>query len=832
MLKAQRQFIISMILISLILIFIVALISINSMAYAEPTSYSISWLDDDDTVLRIDNIEEGELPSYGENPTKAETNSYYYEFSHWEPSIVVATEDTSYKAVYTATPKYAITWNDDNDDLLRTDYVIEGQTPSYGENPTKVETNEYYYEFSHWEPEVVAATTAAIYTAVFTATPKYEITWYSDTNTLLRTDYVIEGETPNYGTNPTKAEDEIGVYTFIGWTPSIVAATENASYTAIFDVTYKYTITWNDYDDSLLKEEVYFEGETPEYGADPTRAEDDAGIYAFSGWTPNVVTVTGDATYTAVYDITHKYYIHLYDEKIEGTTPIDILDLETNKIYDILELQKAEDYLNYSYKYEDETLLNKDAYLTGEVNIIRIAMYEITFYRYINELVQGQSTAYYAKGDVLNLVEMFSDEKFTTQFKYKNSTSQDISIIVNSENVVLNDCSYIYQDKIYISVLHSKIPVLVRNDQNSITTTVYYLFPYESLFSNPYKKGYTFTGWTYKGQPVNTNTIVNTKSEHRLIASFIPNSYSITFHITNEATNNINVYYDGAIAAVDAPKKTGYTFRAWQLDGEDFDVSKAYTLTKNIELYPSFTPNAYKANYIVNDSKVSIDVLYDSENISLDSNEIQDYLKDNIVVGMYYLQNGKRVPICDKSLIIPKWQLTNDIDLYITAISRNEDYNSKYEIVDLSQYKYKYSIDEENVDLDSSYQRIGNHTYKVLDENNNIVVEGNFTIKEEFSFETETTYISPIYFTNIEADVYVDGEKVEDLSSFRIDSAGEHLITVVGSNGYKSEYIVTYDNKNLSRGWWIFGIACAFLLGGIVLIILGRRKVVMYYGKH
>ena len=43
---------------------------------------------------------------------------------------------------------------------------------------------------------------------------------------------------------------------------------------------------------------------------------------------------------------------------------------------------------------------------------------------------------------------------------------------------------------------------------------------------------------------------------------------------------------------------------------------------------------------------------------------------------------------------------------------------------------------------------------------------------------------------------------------------------------------ITYNNKNLERGWWIFGISCGFLLGVIVLAIFGRRKVVMYFGKH
>ena len=72
-----------------------------------------------------------------------------------------------------------------------------------------------------------------------------------------------------------------------------------------------YTVTWQDWDDTLLKKEVLAEGTTPTYdGADPEKAEDEQNTYTFAGWTPEITAVTGDVTYTAQFDETPKPHQH------------------------------------------------------------------------------------------------------------------------------------------------------------------------------------------------------------------------------------------------------------------------------------------------------------------------------------------------------------------------------------------------------------------------------------------------------------------------------------------------------------------------------------------
>jgi len=62
-----------------------------------------------------------------------------------------------------------------------------------------------------------------------------------------------------------------------------------------------YTITWKNYDGTVLETDTKVKkGATPTYdGATPTKASVGVSSYTFSGWTPSVVAVVADATYTA-----------------------------------------------------------------------------------------------------------------------------------------------------------------------------------------------------------------------------------------------------------------------------------------------------------------------------------------------------------------------------------------------------------------------------------------------------------------------------------------------------------------------------------------------------
>jgi len=147
----------------------------------------------------------------------------------------------------------------------------------------------------------------------------YSVTWKNG-STTLESDSVIEGSAPKYnGTFPTKTSTAEYTYSFAGWSTSstgtaisesdLPKVSGNVTYYAIFNQTKnKYTITWKDYNDSILKSETLEYGATPTYSGTPTRDNTAEYTYAFEGWSPSIAMVTKDATYTATYSQTKNKY--------------------------------------------------------------------------------------------------------------------------------------------------------------------------------------------------------------------------------------------------------------------------------------------------------------------------------------------------------------------------------------------------------------------------------------------------------------------------------------------------------------------------------------------
>ena len=202
-------------------------------------------------------------------------------------------------------PKYTITFvDDDGITVLQQSEVALDAMPTPPADPTKEATAQYTYTFSGWSPAIVAATGAATYTATYTATVnKYLITFVDeDGTTVLASAEYDYGTTPVAPADPTKEATAQYTYTFSGWDKEIVAVTGAATYTASYTATVnKYLITFLNDDESVLCAEEWEYGATPSC-EEPTKEADEQYTYLFAGWQPEIVAVTGVATYIATYN--------------------------------------------------------------------------------------------------------------------------------------------------------------------------------------------------------------------------------------------------------------------------------------------------------------------------------------------------------------------------------------------------------------------------------------------------------------------------------------------------------------------------------------------------
>ena len=173
--------------------------------------YTITWLDDDGSVLATTEVEDGELPVYsGSTPVKNATAQYTYTFAGWTPTVVAAVADATYTATYTATIRsYTVIWKNCDGTVLETDENVEaGTMPEYNRStPVKAADDEKEYVFSGWDPEIAAVSGDIIYTAVYTEQPHDwsapEWTWNSDYSTATATFVCENDETHTKTVNAT-----------------------------------------------------------------------------------------------------------------------------------------------------------------------------------------------------------------------------------------------------------------------------------------------------------------------------------------------------------------------------------------------------------------------------------------------------------------------------------------------------------------------------------------------------------------------------------------------------------------------------------------------------
>lgn len=277
--------------------------------------YMVTFKNHDGSELQKSNVDYGEMPVYnGATPTRAQDGANTYTFSGWSPDLEAVTGEVTYTAQFSTTANlYTITFNNwDNTKITDKQYEWD-EMPSYtGTDPTRPADAQYTYTFSGWTPTIAKVSGNKTYTATYNTTVNtYNITFLDDDNSTLKVlENVPYGETPDFGTNPTKQQTAQYTYTFAGWTPAITSVTGDETYKATYNSTVRsYTITFANLDGKgLTQTQTKNYGEMPVEPATPTKADTDEYTYEFDKWDKTIIAVEGDATYTALFKETKKKY--------------------------------------------------------------------------------------------------------------------------------------------------------------------------------------------------------------------------------------------------------------------------------------------------------------------------------------------------------------------------------------------------------------------------------------------------------------------------------------------------------------------------------------------
>ncbi len=198
--------------------------------------YDISFYNYDDTLLFSEKFIEGTKVTYnGPTPKHESENGLIYTFSGWDPELKEATEDASYKALFTTTAdadSLKCTFVNYNLSVLYETTVTKGSTVTYsGATPTRSEENGVSYTFTGWDKPLTNITVDTIFIAQYEASTitKYNVRFLNYDNSVLLSTTVNKGSYATYsGSTPTRPNDGTTVYTFSGWDKPLTSTVINS----------------------------------------------------------------------------------------------------------------------------------------------------------------------------------------------------------------------------------------------------------------------------------------------------------------------------------------------------------------------------------------------------------------------------------------------------------------------------------------------------------------------------------------------------------------------------------------------------------------------------
>jgi len=406
------------------------------------------------------------------------------------------------------------------------------------------------YTFAGWSPALPATFPAGglATTATWTAN-NYSITFDANGGTGGTIASVAYGATP---TAPVVTKTG---YTFAGWSPAIVPVTGDTTYQAQWSVnSYNITFDANGGTGGTIASVAY--------GAMPTAPVVTRTGYTFAGWSPAIVSVTGEATYqaqwtanqititfntdggTAVAQLTGDYGSVVVAPPaptkagftFDGWSPALPATFDTNITVVAQWKAVAPDTSTITFNSNGGTPVTQ---ITGNVGDPVVAPADPTQAGYTFAGWSPALPATFPAGG-LSVTATWTANKYNAVFKVDGNVYQTIAV------------SY-----------GSAIP----------------------LPSDPMKTGNTFTGWS----PVPATMGIG---DEYFDATFTVNSYTAFFQVDGGSYKDVVTQYGAAIVLPSNPVKVGYTFVKW-------DSIPTTMPASNVIIGAVFSINSYNAIFNV-----------------------------------------------------------------------------------------------------------------------------------------------------------------------------------------------------------------------------------------
>ncbi len=561
-----------------------------------PVSYTITVQSEDNAKGTVDG---GGVYLGGQYATIGATANTGYEFDHWNdgntdnPRTFTVTGDATYTAYFTAQTFDITVESEDN----AKGTVTGGGEFGYGSTTQISATANEHYTFARWNdnntdnPRTITVTEDATYTAYFDAN-NYTITVNPNNGA-----YGSTSGTGSYAygsTTQISATPNTG-YEFVRWNdnnpenPRTITITGAATYTAVFaPIQYVLTVV----SENNAKGTVTGGG-TYDYGTNVTISATPTAHHTFAQWNDNntertrIVTVTGNATYTAYFN-TDTYTVTTASNNNAYGTVSGAGTYEYNTNVTVT----ANPTTGYEFAHwQDGNTQNPRTFaLVQDTNFIatfEAGMFNITVNPNNASYGSTSGTGSYAYGSSVSIGATANEGYHFVEWNDHN-TDNPRSVTV-SGNVTYTATFAINSYTINISANNASFGSTTGSGTYTHGQTV-------TTTASP-NSGYEFIQWS-NGETANPYTFTATQNL-TLVAQFAeehhdPVYYTVTVVSANNAMGSAaggGVYEEYTPIQISATANNGYGFERW--NDNNTDNPRTITVTGDITYTAYFTANSY-----------------------------------------------------------------------------------------------------------------------------------------------------------------------------------------------------------------------------------------------
>ena len=543
-----------------------------------PIYYNVVFKDYDGKVLKEESVESGRAATSPANPIREG-----YTFKAWDKDFDNVVSDLEITALYEKeqeTPTYfTVTFKDYDGKVLKTESVEAGKSATSPANPTRDG-----YTFKGWDKDFNIVNSDLIVTATYEkeneALTYFTVTFKDYDGRTIKTESVEKGKSATAPANPTRDG-----YTFKGWDKAFNNVVSNLSVMATYD-RITFTVTFKDYNGTVLKQETVNYNENATAPANPTRDG-----YTFKGWDKDYTKVKSNLVINATYqensaDLEYAIVYNLGDGTWEALNKSEYIKLFLIDFYNFVNPSESLNEFMYdsdnNYKgtwnnylggyFPDGTnklLKNNDFSLDDDAYFLNSKMYKERWSQLANW--------------VKDMNKRFGDTK---EANYYGGSVDFYRYCIDDAQGYAS----IYGDK--FNNYPTNISISLNSYKKSNT---------DIILPSPYRSD--FLGWylnsDYSGEAI-SKIKANTTGALSLYAKW-KDASTQTYEISFDALGGIkldNITVDaGQKVLLPRTTKGGYLFKGWSLNGNVYNKGDEYIPSSSVTFKAVWADNLQNLVY-------------------------------------------------------------------------------------------------------------------------------------------------------------------------------------------------------------------------------------------